>query len=93
MFRVERVAQHASGIVRQQVDRDRRLGRCRPNGMNIAIRRQQGVYIARPQRVDLRNIERRMGVHQIDKLSGYVRYLRENSQELDLLFKELLIGV
>lgn len=40
-----------------------------------------------------RRIERRMGIHRIDKLSGYVRYLQENSQELDLLFKELLIGV
>lgn len=40
-----------------------------------------------------RRIERRMGIHQIDKLASYVRYLQENSQELDLLFKELLIGV
>jgi len=40
-----------------------------------------------------RRIERRMGIHQISKMSGYVRYLQENSQELDLLFKELLIGV
>ena len=40
-----------------------------------------------------RRIERRMGIHQIDKMAGYIRYLRENSQELDLLFKELLIGV
>jgi len=40
-----------------------------------------------------RRIERRMGIHQISKLADYVRYLRENSQELDLLFKELLIGV
>jgi two-component system CheB/CheR fusion protein len=40
-----------------------------------------------------RRIERRMGIHQIEKLSGYIRYLQENSQELDLLFKELLIGV
>jgi two-component system CheB/CheR fusion protein len=40
-----------------------------------------------------RRIERRMGIHQIDKIAGYVRYLQENSQELDLLFKELLIGV
>src|SRR5471030_830473 len=40
-----------------------------------------------------RRIERRMGIHQIDKLAGYVRYLQENSQELNLLFKELLIGV
>jgi len=40
-----------------------------------------------------RRIERRMGIHQIGKIAAYVRYLQENSQELDLLFKELLIGV
>jgi len=40
-----------------------------------------------------RRIERRMGIHQISKMSAYVRYLQENSQELNLLFKELLIGV
>ncbi len=40
-----------------------------------------------------RRIERRMGIHQIPKIATYVRYLQENSQELDLLFKELLIGV
>jgi two-component system CheB/CheR fusion protein len=41
----------------------------------------------------LRRIERRMGLHQIDRLLNYVRYLRENPKEIDLLFKELLIGV
>ena len=40
-----------------------------------------------------RRIERRMGIHQISKMAVYVRYLQENSQELDILFKELLIGV
>ncbi len=40
-----------------------------------------------------RRIERRMGIHQIDKIGQYVRYLQENPAELDLLFKELLIGV
>ncbi len=40
-----------------------------------------------------RRIERRMGIHQINRMTNYVRYLRENAQELDLLFKELLIGV
>jgi len=33
-----------------------------------------------------------MGIHQIVKIADYVRYLQENSQELDLLFKELLMG-
>ncbi len=40
-----------------------------------------------------RRIERRMGIHQLGKMAAYVRYLQENPQELDLLFKELLIGV
>ena len=40
-----------------------------------------------------RRIERRMGIHQISRMVAYVRYLQENSQEVDLLFKELLIGV
>jgi two-component system CheB/CheR fusion protein len=34
-----------------------------------------------------------MGLHNIDKIDTYVRFLRENPQELELLFKELLIGV
>ena len=40
-----------------------------------------------------RRIERRMAIHQLDRIADYVRYLRETPQEVDLLFKELLIGV
>jgi chemotaxis methyl-accepting protein methylase len=40
-----------------------------------------------------RRIERRMAIHQIDKIAAYVRFLQENPQEVELLFKELLIGV
>ncbi|HEX8987236.1 MAG TPA: chemotaxis protein CheB, partial [Rhodocyclaceae bacterium] len=40
-----------------------------------------------------RRIERRMGIHQLDRISAYARFLRDNPQEVDLLFKELLIGV
>jgi two-component system CheB/CheR fusion protein len=40
-----------------------------------------------------RRIERRMSIHQITRIADYVRYLQENSQEVELLFKELLIGV
>jgi two-component system CheB/CheR fusion protein len=40
-----------------------------------------------------RRIERRMGLHQLDTIAAYVRYLQANPQEIDLLFKELLIGV
>lgn len=40
-----------------------------------------------------RRIERRLSVHQINNINQYVRYLQENPHEIDLLFKELLIGV
>jgi chemotaxis methyl-accepting protein methylase/PAS domain-containing protein len=40
-----------------------------------------------------RRIERRMGIHQIDRTDAYIRFLQTNPQELELLFKELLIGV
>ncbi|HEX8987235.1 MAG TPA: chemotaxis protein CheB, partial [Rhodocyclaceae bacterium] len=40
-----------------------------------------------------RRIERRMGIHQLDRIVSYARFLRDNPQEVDLLFKELLIGV
>lgn len=40
-----------------------------------------------------RRIERRMGLHQIDKIANYVRFLQENSREVEALFRELLIGV
>ena len=40
-----------------------------------------------------RRIERRMSVHKIEKISTYVTFLQENLKEVDILFKELLIGV
>ncbi|HEX7412254.1 MAG TPA: chemotaxis protein CheB, partial [Bacteroidales bacterium] len=40
-----------------------------------------------------RRIERRMGIHKIDKIFSYVRFLQENPKEVAILFKELMIGV
>lgn len=40
-----------------------------------------------------RRIQRRMAVHRIERLAGYLEYLRENQGEVVLLFRELLIGV
>ena len=53
-------------------------------GQDFSLYKKNTVY---------RRIERRMGIHQIGKISAYVRYLQENPQEVELLFKELLIGV
>ncbi|MCF6150081.1 MAG: hypothetical protein E3K37_15645 [Candidatus Kuenenia sp.] len=40
-----------------------------------------------------RRIERRMAVHQIDKIAHYLDYLRVNTAEIDILYKDMLIGV
>ncbi len=40
-----------------------------------------------------RRIERHMVIHQIDKIANYVCFLQENPKELEVLFRELLIGV
>ena len=53
-------------------------------GQDFSLYKKNTVY---------RRVERRMGLHQITRIAGYVRYLQENSQEVELLFKELLIGV
>ncbi len=53
-------------------------------GQDFSLYKKNTVY---------RRIERRMSIHQIDRIAAYVRYLQENSQEVDLLFRELLIGV
>jgi two-component system CheB/CheR fusion protein len=41
----------------------------------------------------LRRIERRIEIHQLAGIADYVRYLQANPQEIDILFKELLISV
>ena len=53
-------------------------------GQDFSLYKKSTVY---------RRIERRMSIHQFARLADYVRYLRENPQETELLFKELLIGV
>ena len=40
-----------------------------------------------------RRIERRMAIHRVATLTHYADFLQRNPQEIDLLFKEVLIGV
>ncbi len=40
-----------------------------------------------------RRIERRLTVHQIEKLPDYILFLQKNPAEIDVLFKNLVIGV
>ncbi len=41
----------------------------------------------------LRRIERRMALNQIEQSNDYLRYLQKDSAEVELLFRDLLIGV
>lgn len=60
----------------------------------ILLRDQSGNDFSHYKKNTLyRRIERRMGIHQLDSIATYVRYLQTNTQEIELLFKELLIGV
>jgi two-component system, chemotaxis family, CheB/CheR fusion protein len=40
-----------------------------------------------------RRIERRMAMHQIESMEGYVRFIQQAPQEVDALFRDMLIGV
>ncbi|MFO7722357.1 MAG: CheR family methyltransferase [Bacteroidales bacterium] len=40
-----------------------------------------------------RRIERRMGIHRIGSIASFVTFLQRNPSEVDILFKELMIGV
>ncbi len=41
----------------------------------------------------LRRIERRMSIHQITNSAGYVQFIQEHPEEIQVLFRELLIRV
>ena len=60
----------------------------------ILLRTQTGHDFSLYKKTTLyRRIERRMVVHQIIKISNYIRYLQDNPNEVEILFKEILIGV
>ncbi len=55
----------------------------------ILLREQSGHDFSLYKKSTLfRRIERRKGVHQIDKLQHYVLYLQDNPKEVEILFKE-----
>jgi len=58
------------------------------------IRLRSGQDFSRYKRNTVRRrIERRMALHHIPSIGEYVTYLHENPQEIDVLARELLIGV
>jgi two-component system CheB/CheR fusion protein len=64
------------------------------NPIFLLLRSQTGHDFSCYKRTTIgRRIERRMNIHQIRDVAHYTRYLQQNPQEVEMLFKELLIGV
>ncbi len=60
----------------------------------MLIKRKTGVDLSfYKETTILRRLERRMGINQIHDVNRYIAFLEENPQEINTLFKEILIGV
>jgi len=60
----------------------------------FVLRSQTGADFSQYKKSTLyRRIERRMGVHQANRIADYLNVLRKNVQEVHMLYQELLIGV
>jgi two-component system CheB/CheR fusion protein len=60
----------------------------------LLLRAQTGHDFSRyKQSTIVRRVERRMAVHQIERLDDYVRYLQQTPADVEALFRDLLIGV
>lgn len=59
-----------------------------------SLRKQMGVDFSSYKHATLlRRIQRRMALHRMEKLSQYAKFLRDNKQEIEALFDDLLINV
>jgi two-component system CheB/CheR fusion protein len=60
----------------------------------VLLRAQVGHDFSHYKRSTItRRVQRRMAVHQIERLDEYVRFLRQTPAEAEALFRDLLIGV
>ncbi len=85
---------HAHGITRNS---DLPLQAKEDNSLKkvfVLLRTQTGHDFSKykPNTIN-RRIERRLAVHQIETMDGYVKYLQQTPTEVEALFRDLLIGV
>jgi len=60
----------------------------------VLLRAQTGHDFSQYKRSTfVRRVERRMAVHQIERLAEYARYLHQTPADVEALFRDLLIGV
>lgn len=88
-------AQHLRRLRSRKLDEEFRKG-ARQHLIKLAtlLRSRTGHDFSRyKDRTFLRRVQRRMQVVQASSVSDYLAVLRQNPQEIDLLFRDLLIGV
>jgi two-component system CheB/CheR fusion protein len=60
----------------------------------FSLRKQMGVDFSNYKHATLlRRIQRRMALHRMERLSQYAKFLRDNKQEIEALFDDLLIKI
>ncbi|MCX6621744.1 MAG: PAS domain-containing protein [Acidobacteria bacterium] len=60
----------------------------------LLLRAQTGHDFSQYKRSTIiRRVERRMAVHEVERMGDYVRYLQQNPADVEALFRDLLIGV
>ncbi len=60
----------------------------------VMIRSATGHDLSHYKQTTLRRrIERRMAIHQVNRIADYVKYLQQTPPEVEILFKDMLIGV
>ena len=87
-------AAHAYGMPRQKAITPKPVTENALRKIYILLRAQTGHDFSqyKPSTIH-RRIERRMAVHQIGSLDGYIQYLQQTPTEVEALFRDLLIGV
>ena len=92
-----RVAGHPYIKEGAKVGKDGESPLAEPNDIHrifLTLRRQTGVdFSAYKQTTLLRRIQRRMALHRIERVEQYARFLRDQPDEVDALFNDLLINV
>ncbi len=84
---------HVSSLVKQDLPlEDRTLSGLEKVIILLRVQTGQDFSLYKKSTI-YRRVERRMGIHQIERIADYVHFLQENPNETELLFKELLIGV
>ena len=84
---------HVSSLVKQDLPlEDRTLSGLEKVIILLRVQTGQDFSLYKKSTI-YRRVERRMGIHQLERIADYVHFLQENQHETELLFKELLIGV